>query len=469
MMHHHVTTELRRRHLLWLLLATVVLAFMGAASGAGAQPSASEPGPPRVLATDVQAAITPVIAAHIAEGIARAERQGYDAYLIRLDTPGGLDTSMRDIVRSMLAAEVPVIVYISPQGARGASAGAIITFAAHVAAMAPATAIGAATPVAGDSGADLEAKIINDAAAYAEALAELRDRDLQFIVDTVREGRSASASEALALGAIDVVAPNTAELLASIDGFAVVLGPTERSATLRTAGAVVDEQSMGLFRSVQNLLADPNIAFLLLSIGTLGLIYELASPGVGVGGTLGLTFVLLGLFGLAVLPIRLVGLLFLLLAASLFVAEVFAPGIGIAAGGGTLLLVLSGVFLIEDAPGVQLSLVAVLPTAIVVGVFVIVAGRVAAKARTVQSSSTGAGFYEGHQGRVRVAHGHTHVFVQGAWWAARPVDPQVSLIDGQQAEVTALDGLVLVVQPLDPAPTAPSPDHSSQPSQEANP
>jgi membrane-bound serine protease (ClpP class) len=453
------------RRLLWVVLAMVSLGFLSVHAGASAQSPPTDAAPPRVLATTVRAAITPVVASHVAEGIERAQRQGYDAYLVLLDTPGGLDTSMRDIVRNILAAEVPVIVYISPQGARGASAGAIITFAAHVAAMAPATAIGAATPVAGDSGADLDAKIINDAAAYAESLADLRDRNRDFIVDTVREGRSASATEALELGAIDVVAANTADLLTAIDGRVVVLGPTERTATLRTAGAVVDEQTMGLFRTIQSVLADPNIAFLLLSIGTLGLIYELASPGVGVGGTLGVTFILLGLFGLAVLPVRMVGLLFLVLAAVLFVAEVFAPGVGIAAGGGALLLVLSGVFLIEDAPGVQLSLAAILPTALVVGVFVVVAGRVAAQARTAPSSTTGHGFYVGHRGRLRVRPGHAHVFVQGAWWTARSADPHVELVDGHEAEVTDVDGLVFVVTPLDPA----LPTPSSEPSQEANP
>ena len=146
-----------------------------------------------VLMTTVAGPITPVIAGHIDDGIARAERDGYGAYVIELDTPGGLDASMRAIVQDILASETPVIVYISPQGGRGASAGAIITFAAHVAAMAPGTAIGAATPVGGQGGDDLDAKVVNDAIAYATTLAELRGRDVEFVADTVREGRSASA------------------------------------------------------------------------------------------------------------------------------------------------------------------------------------------------------------------------------------------------------------------------------------
>lgn len=408
----------------------------------------------RVLATTVDGPITPVIADHVSDGLARAEREGYRAYLIRLDTPGGLDTSMRDIVQDILASDVPVIVYISPQGARGASAGAIITFAAQVAAMAPGTAIGAATPVGGQGGEDLDQKVINDAIAYAESLAELRDRDEELIGDTVREGLSVSASEALDRGAIDVVAGSEQELLEAVHGDTVVLGDGEE-AELDTAGAVLDEHDLGVLRTIQQWLADPNIAFLFLSIGTLGLIYELASPGLGVGGALGLTFILLALFGLAVLPVDIVGVLFLLLAAALFVAEVFAPGLGLAAAGGVLSLVLSGVFLIDDAPGLELSLAVALPTAIVVGVFVVVAGRIALRTRRAPSTTTGRGAFVGAAATVRVARGEPQVFLQGAWWAARPRDQGVELDDGARVEVVDMDGLHLIVEP---SPTAPAHD-----------
>lgn len=402
---------------------------------------------PRVLSTTVKAPITPVVAGHLGDGIARAEREGYAAYLVRLDTPGGLDTSMRDIVQDIFAAEVPVIVHIAPAGARGTSAGAVITFAAHIAAMSPGTAIGAATPVAGGGGEDLDAKIINDAIAYVEAIADARDRDRQFLVDTVAEGRSASSTEALELGVIDVIASSTSELLDAIDGTTVTVGATAREVTLRTAGAMVDEQQMGLFRSIQQLLADPNVAFLLLSIGTLGLIYELASPGLGVGAVLGLTFVTLGLFGLAVLSVNLVGIVFLLLAMALFVAEVFAPGIGIAAAGGAFALVMSGVFLFDDAPGLQISLAVILPVAIVVSAFVIIAGRIAMRARRAPSTTTGSGLFVGRRVVVRAPHGRPQVFVEGAWWSVRADDPSTPLVDGTEVEVVAVDGLVLIVHP----------------------
>jgi len=421
--------------LLWVLVAT--------AGGVGA----AETDEPRVLATSVRGPITPVIANHLADGIGRAERGGYDAYLVRLDTPGGLDTSMRAIVQDIIAADVPVIVYVSPRGARGASAGAIITLAAHVAAMAPGTAIGAATPVGGQGGEDLEAKSVNDAAAYAESIAELRGRDPEFAIDAVREGRSVSASEARRIGAVDVVASSTDELLESIDGTLVDVGAGGDEVVLRTAGAAVDEDDLGLLRAIQQRLADPNIAFLLLSIGTLGLIYELASPGLGVGGALGVTFIILAMFGLAVLPVDAVGILFLLLAAALFVAEVYAPGIGIAAAGGVLSLVLSGVFLFDDVPGLSLSIAVVLPTALVVGLFVIVAGRVALRSRAAPSTTTGRGALVGCHAPVRLAGGEPQVFTAGAWWSVRPRLAGTVLADGTMVEVVDVDGLHLIVDP----------------------
>jgi regulator of protease activity HflC (stomatin/prohibitin superfamily) len=217
--------------------------------------------------------------------------------------------------------------------------------------------------------------------------------------------------------------------------------------TLRTAGAVVDEQEMGLFRSIQQVLADPNVAFLLLSIGTLGLIYELASPGIGVGAVLGLTFVTLGLFGLAVLSVNLVGVIFLLLAAALFVAEVFAPGLGLAAAGGAFALVLSGIFLFDDAPGLQISLAVVLPGAIVVALFVIIAGRFAMRARRAPSTTTGAGLFVGRTLTVRALHGRPQVFVEGRGGASGRATRVRCSSTAPRSRWSTSTGLALVVDP----------------------
>jgi membrane-bound serine protease (ClpP class) len=423
------------------LLGVALVAFAAAAT-VGAQHNSG-----RVLATSVDGAITPVIANHLRDGIDRAAEEGFDAYLIRLDTPGGLDTSMRDIVKDVLAAEVPVIVYVSPQGARAASAGALITFAAHVAAMAPATAIGAATPIAGETGEDLEQKVINDAIAYAESLARLRDRNVDFAADAVREGRSASAQEAVELGVVDLLAASQEELLPAVDGRTVTVGEADREVMLRTADAEVVEHEMGLFRSIQQRLADPNLAFLFLSLGTIAIVYELASPGVGGGAVVGGIFVLLALFGLAVLDVNVAGLLLLALAIGLFVAEVFAPGIGVAAAGGAIALVLSGVFLVDDAPGLELSLAVLIPTATVVGIAVIIAGRLALRARRAPSSTTGELLYVDKQGEVRFVNGRPQIHIEGAWWNVRTADGR-PLAPGVRVRVLDLDGLDLIVEPV---------------------
>ena len=182
-----------------------------------ADPAVAQSSPQQVLVARVDGAITPVTANYLTEGVEEAERGGYAAFVLELDTPGGLDTSMRTIVQEFIGADVPVVVYVSPQGARAASAGAIITLSAHIAAMAPATAIGASTPVDLEGG-DVERKIINDAAAYAESIAKLRGRNVDFAREAVREGRSAGADEALEIGVVDLVAGSLGELLEKIHG-----------------------------------------------------------------------------------------------------------------------------------------------------------------------------------------------------------------------------------------------------------
>lgn len=427
--------------------------MVGAASRAASVVDRGQPADaPRVLVTTVDGAITPVIANHVGDVLRRGGNEDYEAVVIELDTPGGLDTSMRDIIQDILASEVPVVVHVSPDGARAASAGAIITFSAHVAAMAPGTAIGAATPVdlAGeDDLSDSDRKAINDAAAFAESLAELRERNTEFAADTVTEGRSASASEALEIEAVDVLAGSLPDLLDRIDGETVEVGPTDEPVTLRTANAEVDTAEMGLFRQIQQFLADPNLAFLFLSLGTLGLIYELANPGIGGAGVVGLIMIILALFAIAVLPVSAVGLLLLGVAAALFVAELFAPGIGVAAAGGGGALVLSGIFLFRDAPGFEVSPWVLAPVALVVVGAVVVAGRLVMRSRGVASTTTGSGLFVGHEVEVEpVEPDRGRAFIEGTWWRVRSRDAPVRK---GRARVVELDGLTLIVEPLEPA------------------
>lgn len=418
-----------------------VAAIMFLLSGAATAADATD----RVLATRVDGAITPVVADHIRDGLARADEGGYAAYVIELDTPGGLLEAMRDIVGDTLASSVPVIVYVSPEGARAGSAGAIITFAAHVAVMAPGTTIGAATPV-GLEGESVSDKIVNDAAAQARALAELRGRDVGFVVDTVREGRSAAVDEAVELGVVDAKASSLQAALQAADGRTVTMA-AERQLTVHTAGAAVERHDMSLFRRALQALADPNIAFLLLTLGTLGLIYELATPGVGVAGATGATALLLALFSLSVLPVNVVGLLLLVVAVGLFVAELFAPGIAGFAFGGAVVLVLAALFLFDDAEGVSVDLAAALPLAILAFGAAVVAGRLAWRTRSVPSTTTGADRLVGHLVPVREADGTTgRAFTEGAWWSMRSVGPPLEA--GADVRVVALDGLVLLVEPV---------------------
>jgi membrane-bound serine protease (ClpP class) len=419
---------------------------------AGAQDGRGEP---RVLRTTVDGPITPVIDDHLADAVARAEEGGYAALVVEIDTPGGLDSSMRDIVQGFLAADVPIVAYVSPQGARAGSAGALIVLSANVAAMAPGTAIGASTPVSLD-GAEVSDKVVNDAAAFAEAIAERRGRNVEAAVDMVREGRSLPVGEAVEVGAVDLEAGSLTELLDEIDGREVEVGTEERPVTLRTAGARVDDEDMGLFRRIQQTLADPNLAFLFLSIGTLAIIYELASPGVGAGGVVGATMLLLALFSLSVLPVNAAGLLLLLVAAAMFVAELFAPGIGIAAAGGTVALVLAGVFLFPDTPGLELSMAVVLPIAAVIGVAVVLAGRLVVRSRRAPVTASGHGVLVGRVATVRRrGEAPTQAFVEGAWWTVRSTGPS-PLRDGSTARVVGLEGLDLIVEPDEPdEPSAP--------------
>lgn len=425
-----------------LVVRGIVLLLAGALLLLGASSSrATAQGGPSILATTVKGIITPVVADHLEEAIERAEREGHGALLVQVDTPGGLDTSMREIVQSFLNAHVPVIVYVAPPGARAASAGAIITFSAHVAAMAPGTTIGAATPIDLEGG-DLARKVINDAAAYAESIADLRGRNAEFAIEAVREGRSVTAEDAVKIGAVDLLADDWDDLLAEIDGSAVRVSPGV-DVTLRTAGAEIVAHEMGRLRQLLQWLADPNIAFLFLSIGTLALLYELANPGIGGAGIVGVILLILGMFSLSVLPVNAAGLILLALAAVLFVAELFAPGIGVFAAGGTAALLLGGVLLFRGSVGVDT--IVLLPTGLVVGGGTVLAGRIVWRTRRAPPT-TGLAALLGRRAVVRTADGMSgQVFLDGAWWNARTSGRPMDV--GGTVRVTEVDGLDLVVEP----------------------
>jgi membrane-bound serine protease (ClpP class) len=435
----------RPRHLSRLLSAAALLAGGLTLAGPllGQPAAAAQEQHPSVLVSRIEGPITPVIADHLAGGVHTAERQRHAALIVELDTPGGLDSAMREIIQALLGARVPVVVHVTPSGARAASAGALITMAAHVAAMAPGTAIGAATPV-DLQGGEISDKVVNDAASFAEAVAAQRGRSRQFAVQAVRQGRSVTAEQARNLDVVDLLVPDRDGLLRALDGRQVRLAP-DRTVTLRTADAVVVEHAMGPLRSLLQRLADPNLAFLLLSIGTLALIYELASPGMGLGGVLGAVMLALGFVALSVLPVNLAGVLLLVLAAALFVGEVLTPGVGVFAAGGAIALAAAGLLLFEGS--VQVSPAVLWPTALVIGAAALLAGQLAWRARRVPSVS-GVETLAGRQAPVRrVLDEHTgQVMLDGSWWTVH--SRTVPLKEDQRVVVLAVDGVVLLVEPI---------------------
>lgn len=438
-------TEPTWRHRLHSLILLAVGAAAMAASlltaGAAEGTSMEQQQRPSVLAVTVDDSITPVVADHLADGVRRAEAEGHQALLVQLNTPGGLDASMREIVQSFLGADVPVIVHVAPQGARAASAGALITFSAHVAAMAPGTSIGAATPVDLQEGEAAGQKAIEDADAFATSVADRRGRDTQFAEDAVRDGRAATAREAVDIGVADFIAANRGELLADLDGRTVTLA-TGTEVTLRTENAAVERHEMGLFTNLRQVLANPNLAFLFISIGSLGLIYELASPGAGIGGAIGAVLLILGFFSLAVLPVNVAGIVLLVLAVALFVAELFAPGVGAFAGGGAIALAAAGLFLFEGPFEVDPAVL--WPTAVVIGLGALLAGRFALRARKTTPVTGGSGLV-GQEAVVAEADGeHGRARVEGTWWNVRG-DHQ-PLTEGQRVRVVDVRDLTLVVE-----------------------
>lgn len=425
------------------LIGTAAQALVAGDRHAATQVAAAQQ-QPTVATTEVVGAITPVIADHIGDTVDRAAEEGHEALIVLLDTPGGLVTSMRQIVQALLAAPLPVVVYVSPSGADAGSAGTFITLAANIAAMAPATTIGAATPVDLEGG-EVGDKVVNNAAAYAEALAEARGRDVEFAVDSVREGRSITASEALDIGAIDLITPTVDELLDDIDGWTVTLGDGSE-VTLATAGATTVPLEMSGTRRLLQRIADPNLAFIFLSIGTLAIIYEVANPGLGAGGIIGAVMLILAMFSLSVLPVNYAGALLMVLAAGLFIAELFIPGIGVGAAGGTVALLLGGLFLFQRPAGLGIDLWVLLPTVAVMFGLTLLAGRLVARSRRRPTIDATA-IHVGREGVVRHdQRGRPRIQINGVWWWIRPEDGS-DLPDGTRVTVIDHDNLELVVAP----------------------
>ena len=400
---------------------------------------------PIVLVLTAKGAVTPVMASYFSRGISLAEQKNAMAVVIQLDTPGGLDTAMRDIVQRINGARVPVVVYVSPAGARAASAGAFITMAAHVAVMAPNTAIGAAHPVAGNGQqieGPMEDKVVNDAVAYIRGIAKLRGRSEDWAERAVRQSISTQADEAVKEHVVDFVATDLPSLLKQLDGRKAKLLTSD--VEIVTIGATVELLDMNFVEAFLFAISDPNIAYILLSIAMLGIFLELSNPGAILPGIVGGISLVMALFSLGMLPVNIAGLLLIGLGFLLFLAEVWVTAHGLLSVGGVLSLAL-GSFLLTSGAAPELQINRWLITG-VVGMFSLFAffivGAIVRSRRAAET--TGLNALVGMQGVARSAlELDGTVFVHGELWSAHSDDGAIQ--PGERVRVTAMEGLQLHV------------------------
>jgi membrane-bound serine protease (ClpP class) len=402
---------------------------------------------PRVLAVEFENDVNPVTADFVTDSIAKAEDEGYNAVVILLDTPGGLSEAMRDIYKRMLASPLPVIAYVSPDGARAASAGVWIVQAGDIAAMAPGTNLGSSTPISvggEDIQEDLKRKVVNDAVASLKALAETHGRNTDWVEKAVRQAANLTATEALEQNVIDVVAPDLDALLAEIDGWTT---KGAKQIVLDTAGAEVTTVEMGLWKRILDTLIDPNIITLLLSLGVLAITVELFNPGLIFPAAFGSIALIVGLFGLQVLPFSWAGVLLMLVAFGFFVAEAFVVSHGALAVAGAVAFVIGALLLFDPAgESYQVSLSVAVAIAAVFALFVgfVITKVVVARRRPPR---TGQEELLGELGVVRETLAPEGlVFVHGEIWHGRSANGE-PIPAGTSVRVEKLsDGLVLEVE-----------------------
>jgi membrane-bound serine protease (ClpP class) len=403
-----------------------------------------------VVRIRIDGVIAPSSERYLQRAIRIAEAGNAAALLVELDTPGGLLKSMEDMTRAMLNASVPIIVYISPSGARAASAGVFITYAANVAAMAPATRIGAAHPVAvGQDGQEQTStsmeKVTNDAVAGIQAIARRRGRNAQWAEDAVRKSVSVGEEEALRLDVVDLVAPSTGELLRRVDGRTVETALGRR--TLRTAGRPVRAIAMDPSERLLDLLSDPNLGLILMTIAIYGIIFELSNPGAILPGVIGAIALVLALASFAILQVNVAGLALIALSVVFFIADIKVPGHGVLTVGGVLAFLLGALLLTEhQAPFLRVSLQLAVFIALLTGAFFLYAvgaGIRAQRGRARMGQETLVGT-EGVARTDLAPEGTVHV--AGEMWTAHSEDGQIT--EGERVRVVAVDGLHLRVRRL---------------------
>jgi membrane-bound serine protease (ClpP class) len=389
--------------------------------------------------------ITPAIAEFVSRSIEQATKENAACLIIQMDTPGGLDLSMRDIIKDIMNAEIPVIVYVGPSGARAASAGAIITIAADIAAMAPGTNIGAAHPVAmggGKMDRTMAEKVVNDAVAYVKSIAQKKGRNVDWAVRAVRDSVSIPETEALKLKVIDLIAKDLDELLEKADGKTVE--KPKGAIKLATKGLKIQELEMGFRQRFLATLSNPNLAYILMMIGMVGLYFELAHPGAIFPGVIGGISLILAFFAFRTLPVNYAGVLLIILGIFLFIAEIKIASYGLLTIGGLISLAIGSIMLFDSpAPFLRASFSVIIPTVLATAAFFIFVVAAALKAQLARPT-TGA---EGLVGEIGVAKTRLapegKVFVHGEWWNAyadEGIEPE------EKVRVLKNEGLKLKVE-----------------------